>query len=204
MITAPGYAHRTRRPSLLGVPVTIACLLLALILLAAGCGGSSSSGTETTAAGSPATTAISASATTAAATRSATDLGKAVGALWVEATQKLNSLLTSFPSTAEATSGVTALKEEYIQKLVALGKQREALDASGKAQADAAISAALSAAASADWYATYMNNYDKYQYEGGDIDFVNLLASFNILTQYANYDLLKQQEPDEATRLGIQ
>jgi len=28
--------------------------------------------------------------------------------------------------------------------------------------------------------------------------------SFNIITQYANFDLLKKQEPEEAKRLGIQ
>jgi len=145
------------------------------------------------------------SATTAeSTTTSAGELGKAVGVLWVEAMQKLNTLVADFPSAAEASDGVTALQEEYIQKLVALGEQREALDDSGKAEADSAIAAALSAAANEDWYTTYLNNYDAYGYEGGDVDFVNLIGSFNILTQYANFDLLKKQEPAEATRLGIE
>jgi hypothetical protein len=198
MNTEPGHRRHSRRLLRFVAPVTIACLLLVLGLLVAGCGGSSSGSTATTAAGDTSTT------TTASAAMSASGLGKAVGVLWAEAMQKMNTLVADFPSAAEASDGVTALQEEYIQKLVALGKQREALDDSGKAEADSAIAAALSAAANEDWYATYLSNYDAYGYEGGDVDFVNLIGSFNILTQYANFDLLKKQEPAEATRLGIQ
>jgi hypothetical protein len=198
MNTEPGHRRYSRRLLRFVAPVTIACLLLVLGLLVAGCGGSSSGGTTTTAAGDTSTT------TTASTTMSASELGKAVGVLWTEAMQKMNTLVADFPSAAEASDGVTALQEEYIQKLVALGRQREALDDSGKAEADSAIAAALSAAANEDWYATYLSNYDAYGYEGGDVDFVNLIGSFNILTQYANFDLLKKQEPAEATRLGIQ
>jgi hypothetical protein len=206
MNTEPGHRRNSRRLLRFGAPVTLVCLLLVLSLLVAGCGGSSSDSTTTTAAGdTSATTAASTAATTAATTTmSGSELGKAVGVLWTEAMQKMNTLVADFPSAAEASDGVTALKEEYIQKLVALGKQREALDASGKAEADSAITAALSAAADEDWYATYLYNYDAYGYEGGDVDFVNLIGSFNILTQYANFDLLKKQEPAEATRLGIE
>jgi hypothetical protein len=39
--------------------------------------------------------------------------------------------------------------------------------------------------------------------EAGERDLANELSSFNILTQYAFFDLLKRQEPDEAQRLGI-
>jgi hypothetical protein len=31
----------------------------------------------------------------------------------------------------------------------------------------------------------------------------NLIASFNIIGQYANFDLLWEQTPEEAERLGI-
>jgi len=41
-------------------------------------------------------------------------------------------------------------------------------------------------------------------YPEDDLAFKNLLASFNILTQYADFDLLKQQAPEEAARLGIE
>ena len=36
-----------------------------------------------------------------------------------------------------------------------------------------------------------------------DREFGNLLASFNVLSQYASFDLLKKQLPEEAKRLGI-
>jgi hypothetical protein len=189
-------------PFRLVMPLTVACLLLAMGLLAAGCGGGSSSDTSATTAAT-ATTATSA-ATTAATTMSGNDLGKAEGALWAEAMQKLNSLLDGMPAVDSVKDKVAALKEEYVQKLVALGKQRESLDASGKTQADSATTAALAAAANETWYKTYMSDFDQYSYQSGDVDFVNLLASFNILTQYANFELLKKQAPAEATRLGIQ
>ena len=31
----------------------------------------------------------------------------------------------------------------------------------------------------------------------------NLIAAFNIIGQYANFDLLRRQAPDEAERLGL-
>jgi hypothetical protein len=191
------FAHQRhgRTPFRLVMPLTVACLLLAVGLIAAGCGGGSSSGT----------TATSATATSAAsATMSGSDLGKAEGVLWAEAMQKLNALLDGTPSADAVKDKVAALKEEYVQKLVALGKQREALDASAKADADSAAASALAAAANETWYKAYMDYYDQYNYQSGDVDFVNLLSSFNILTQYADFELLKKQAPAEATRLGIQ
>jgi hypothetical protein len=66
---------------------------------------------------------------------------------------------------------------------------------------DAKITSALSAAGSEDWYDTY-NAVWKY-YSDADLELANLVAAFNIIGQYANFDLLKQQAPAEATRLGI-
>jgi hypothetical protein len=180
-------------------PLVVVCLLLALGIAAAGCGGGSSSATSATTAGATATT-----AGTATGTMSGTDLGKAVAALWTEAMQKLDTLLADEPSSDTVKDQVSTLKEEYVQKLVALGKQRQAMDTAAQAEADAAITSALAAAASADYYATYMDHYDHYSYASGDVDFVNMVGSFNILTQYANFDLLKKQDAAEATRLGIQ
>ena len=40
-------------------------------------------------------------------------------------------------------------------------------------------------------------------YFSKDQEFHKLLTSFNIIGQYASFDLLKKQEPKEAARLGI-
>ena len=76
------------------------------------------------------------------------------------------------------------------------------LDTGEKAKMSARIAAALEAAADEDWYAVYMELYKSYA--ATDSEFGNLLASFNILTQYADFDLLRKQAPEEAARLGIE
>ena len=51
-----------------------------------------------------------------------------------------------------------------------------------------------------------MRLYDQYA-AGTDQtsqDFAVLLSTFNTLTQYAFFDVLKEQDPDEAQRLGIE
>lgn len=173
-------------------------LLLALSLLPAGCGGGSSD-TDTTA-----TTAVGQAVLTTeqAASMSGTELGDAAGATWAEAMQKLTTLLSDKPEAAAVKTQVEQLKEEYVQKLVELGRQRVALDTAEKVQMSARTAAALEAAADEDWYASYMDIYNNYS--SGDAEFGNLLASFNILTQYADLDLLKKQAPKEAARLGIE
>jgi hypothetical protein len=163
-----------------------ACLLCAVgLLLMVACGGSES-----------------ASTTAPAADMSAGELGDAIGATWSEAMQKLGALLESKPEAGAIQSQVQQLKEEYIGKLVELGRQREALGTSDKAQADQRTAAALEAAGDEVWYASYKSLYQ--YYSDGDLGFANLLASFNILTQYAEFELLRQQAPEEATRLGIE
>jgi hypothetical protein len=156
--------------------------------------GKGATPTPTTATGETAAT------TESAASMSGSDLGKAAGATWTEAMQKLNTLLASKPEAATVSTQVKQLKEEYIQKMVALGRQRAALDPSGKSDMNASLAASVSAAANEDWYSQYMETYNQY---GSDAEFANLLASFNILTQYADFELLKQQSPEEAARLGI-
>lgn len=191
----PNSSSLRRRPigSLIVTAVAIG-LLPALGLALAACGGSDDTATTTTGG--------SATVTTQKAEMSGEELGNAAGAAWAEAMQKLVTTLESKPDVATAKPQVADLKEEYVQKLVALGRQIAELDAGDKAKANARIVAALESAAGADWYKSYMDLYK--EYSAGDLDFANLLASFNILTQYADFELLKTQAPDEAARLGIQ
>ncbi len=83
---------------------------------------------------------------------------------------------------------------------MALGKQREALDADGRAASDAVVRDGLSSL-SPELYAQYQEGQSYYLSQ--DVELGNLIASFNIITQYADYDLLRSQEPDEAERLGL-
>jgi hypothetical protein len=71
-----------------------------------------------------------------------------------------------------------------------------------KLKVDAKIAAALGAAGGEDWCATYDEAWT--HYSGIDSDFATLVAAFNVIGQYANFDLLKEQLPDEAARLGVE
>ena len=110
-------------------------------------------------------------------------------------------MLKDKPDAATVKAQVEQLKTDTITKLVELGKAREAMSTSDRAKVDSKITTALSAAGSEDWYTTY-NDVWKF-YSTADTEFGNLIAAFNVIGQYANFDLLKQQLPDEATRLGI-
>jgi hypothetical protein len=129
------------------------------------------------------------------------ELGDKIGAVYVGSLEAATKLLENKPDAATALPQVAALREQTIQQLVELGKQREALSTAERASVDNAINSALTAIASAPWYKTY-SDHSQYYFDKNQ-DLQKALASFNIIGQYANFDLLKQQEPAEAQRLGI-
>ena len=108
-------------------------------------------------------------------------LAAAVVDTWVEAMQELVALLEDKPEAAAVLPQVEELKEEYVLRFVALGHQRETLSDSGNSQASALEWSAFTDLADETWYAGYNN-----------------------LTQYSEFDLLKEQLPEEAVRLGIE
>jgi len=129
------------------------------------------------------------------------ELGDAIGTIYVEALEKVTDLVKDKPAVAEVKLQVEELKETYIQKLVELGHVREALSDQDKAIVDSAINRAINKISNESWYATYGEVVQHYFDE--DYEFQQMLYSFNIIGQYANFDLLKKQEPEEAVRLGI-
>ena len=152
------------------------------------------------------TSSTSPAAATPATEAQADVLGKQVAATWEEAIQKLVPLLEGTPPIASLQAPVAQLKEEYVQKLVALGRQIQALDQSQRQNAYDRATDILASTANADWFQSYVRLYDQYA-AGSDQtsqDFAVLLSTFNTLTQYAFFDVLKAQDPDEAQRLGIQ
>jgi hypothetical protein len=195
--------HRYARPTIrsnralstLIVGLSVALLVGVLLTLAA-CGGSSGNAATTTSAGSAATT-----ATTAAAAAGPDALGEQIGTVYVDALHSVATALEAKPDAATVRSQIEQLKNDTITKLVELGRAREVMSTSDKAKVDSKITSALSAAGSEDWYDTYSTVW-KY-YSETDLELANLIAAFNIIGQYANFDLLKQQAPEEATRLGI-
>jgi len=194
------YRERPRRrvSALIAGSLLLAGLSLSAGLLLAGCAG------ELPIPGQTSSTA--AGATTATTEAQAVQLGKQVAATWSEAIQKLVPLLEGTPPIASLQAPVAQLKEDYVQKMVTLGRQIAALDESQRQTAYARTTDILDSTANSDWFQSYMRLYDQYA-AGSDQtsqDFAVLLSTFNTLTQYAFFDVLKEQDPDEARRLGIE
>jgi hypothetical protein len=168
--------------------VVLAAAAIGLAACGGGAGPTTSEGSTTTAA-----------STTGAPVEDPADLGDRIGDLYLAAYDDVVALLSARPEAAAAAADLAALKEGYVQQLVALGYEREALDASGRTTVDAAITAALSSLPAT----TYEAYQEAYAYYSGHPELANLIASFNVLGQYANFDLLREQSPDEAARLGV-
>jgi hypothetical protein len=200
---------RARFPLLCAWSLLVLCLLLSLGTMMAGCGGASS-GAETTAPeATTATTAAATAETTAASTAASADMGwhewtDALVAVYSEAIQKLNVLLEGLPEPATVQSQVESLKEEYIQKFVELGRVKATFSEADKASSDSLFWSSTYSIEDQAWYTSYADTYNAYLYANADVDFCNLVHGFNILTQYADFALLKKQLPEEAARLGVE
>ncbi|HUX06306.1 MAG TPA: hypothetical protein VMX35_03245 [Acidobacteriota bacterium] len=166
--------------------IGVFALLLAAIAFAA-CGGEQAEQQESEAA-----------AEEAQAEMTPEQIGNAAGRLYAHAMQEVVDLLEGQPEAEEVTPKLEELKESYVQKLVELGHKREALDESGRSVVNRTTMAFLGNI-SPDLYEAY--RAAQRNYAGSETG--NLIASFNTITQYMNFDLLKKQEPAEAERLGL-
>jgi hypothetical protein len=171
-------------------------LAVVISTLAFGCGGSKEQGSQTETAGKPI-----ASKAEKSEEMSPADLGKEIAALYEKSMTELTDMLKDKPAVDEVKTKVEALKEGYVAKLVEYGRKREALDASGRASVDSQIRIKTNSMYNQPVWTAY-NDIQQHYFQ--DRDFHKIIMSFNIITQYANFDLLKKQEPDEAERLGIQ
>lgn len=189
--------------------IALLLLLLSLGLAAVACGGDDVDTATTAAAASDETTETTETAATTAAEASGetadvakmggTELATATITDWDECLTRLNALLEGMPDPATVQPQVEALKEEYIQKFVAYGQQHQTFD-----EEQLRLWRIEHGINSPPAFADYQNLANAYITDSSTpADFVDLLKDFNILTQYTDFELLKQQEPDEAARLGV-
>ncbi len=189
-------AGRAWRPVAV-VIVLAACAAGALLL--SGCAG------ELPVPGQTSSTAPGASATSSTEPQTV-QLGKQVAALWDEAIQKTLPILEGTPPAASIQPQIADLKEQYIQKLVALGRQIRALPASDQQSIYDRTMDILSSQGATDWFLSYKDLYERYAAlpDQASQDLAVVVASFNTLTQYAFFDVLMVNDPDEAARLGVE
>jgi len=130
----------------------------------------------------------------------AENLGKKIGSSYIETLKQVVAMLNDKPPAADAKTMLADMKNWTIELMVNLGKEREALSTEDRATVDRVLSSRI-AAVPADLFKEYQAGQLFYQ---NDRELFQLIADFNIITQYANFDLLKKQLPEEAKRLGIQ
>jgi hypothetical protein len=145
------------------------------------------------------------SAGAAPAAQGPAELGEAVVATYLNAIDDSAELLADRPPSAQAQASFEPLLERHIQSLVALGRQIEKLRPDQRAQVEQAVRRVNTQLQyDADLKPRYNAYFDAVRhYSASDPEFGRRLQTVNILTQYAFFDLLRRQAPDEAERLGV-
>lgn len=189
---------------------TLLGALMALILLTACGGDGGSAGTSVDAMQGEGSAAPASSGVDVAAANTPEEIGQAVADVYVQAFADLGAALADHPDETVALDRMRELRERHIQDLVALGRKIETLSEGGKATVQSAVSRVQSGLQYdpeiKPIYEAYTALHGHYREAGvmsANREFNQLFASFNILTQYAFFDLLKRQNPEEAERLGI-
>ncbi len=135
-----------------------------------------------------------------AAADPAENLGLKIGSSYIETMRQIVAVLRDKPAADDAKAMLTDMKNWTIELMVGLGKEREALPAMDRDKVDRTAQNKI-AAIPADLFKEYQEGQSFYK---DNPELYNLIGDFNTITQYAFFDLLKKQLPEEASRLGIQ
>ncbi len=128
---------------------------------------------------------------------------EAVYAIYDDCITELDGLVGEKPEPdAALKEKVETLKVSVISRLLPLGAMRAEMAESDQKSASAQLgSKMIGISKNPGWGRT--QNDARIHYAKSDPGLAALIASFNIITQYAQYELLKKQEPAEAERLGL-
>lgn len=127
-----------------------------------------------------------------------------VFSLYEKSIVKLDELIGTKPAlNDELKKKVADLKNSIVDELIPLGKARAAMSETDQKLCSAKLELKLERITGNPAWGRALNDARPF-YSKKDNDFGILIGSFNIITQYAQLELLKRQEPKEAARLGIQ
>lgn len=126
-----------------------------------------------------------------------------VYAIYEDSYNQLDALLGQKPDfTPKLTEDVKAIKASVIEKMLPLGKMRaEWNEADQKTSSDQLGVKIFNISRNPAW--PRVNNEARIYYAKINPEIAALISSFNIITQYSQFELLGKQEPLEAERLGI-
>jgi hypothetical protein len=127
-------------------------------------------------------------------------LGDMVAADYVNAMREVVALCEPRPSAPELKPQIDALFERYVEIFVGYGRYYQAMDAQQRAAVDSKMTNAFFSVGE-DLFESFSQAAS--HYSALDTELGDRLRAFNIITQYYNYDLLREQEPEEAARLGL-
>lgn len=127
-----------------------------------------------------------------------------VYAVYEDSYNQLDALLGQMPAyEPKLKEDAKAIKALAIEKLIPYGKMRaEWSEADQKTSSDQLSVKIFNISRNPAW--PRVNNEARIHYAKEDPELATLISSMNIVTQYAQFELLKKQEPVEAERLGIQ
>ncbi len=134
-------------------------------------------------------------------------LAKKIGSLYRESMVKLAGIVKGQPEAEKVEVKIKKLKEEMIQKFVKVGKLREKLSKEDKKKTNWKLWSVNSKLRKEDtefdasW--KLMNKSQQLYREDGNYKLSRLISSFNIIQQYAQFELLRRQVSKDAKRLGV-
>lgn len=127
------------------------------------------------------------------------ELGKMIGDDYWALMDEVKALVAARPSVNEIQPKLKAVKDRYIDRFVAYGKQRETMSPQERSTVNSQTMLAMNKpGADIAWLNEAVNHY-----RGMSAELAEEITSMNILTQYSDFELLKRQAPKEAERLGI-
>ena len=127
-------------------------------------------------------------------------LGIRIGDIYLDSMAQVLKLVEDKPEVDVLKPKVNELKEQIIQELIPLGVIKSEMDEAQKNMVNMDIHRHIRNLEREDLQSlTDAINH----YRSLDNDLANDIADFNIITQYADFELLKKQRPDEFERLGL-
>lgn len=190
-----------------------AVAVIGLVMALAACGGSdeaTDAAVSEPAGGSAPPSATARAGVDVAAANTPEEIGQAVADVYVQAFADLGEALADHPEEAVALERTREIHERHVRDLVTLGRKIEMLPAGDRATVESAVNQIQSKLQydadiklAYDAYRALHSHYREAGVMSSNREFNRLFASFNILTQYAFFDLLKGQNPEEAERLGL-
>ena len=128
------------------------------------------------------------------------DLGQTIYKDFAALHKELAATLAGSPAAADLKPKVAELKNRYIERFVGYGRVRARMSDADAAKVESETRRLLFASPTVNIDAL---SQAVQRFNSTDPALARELTSLNIITQYAFFDLLKKQEPEEAKRLGI-